>query len=118
MSFQIFITLTIMYLIIVIFFILFCMSHHHALPVPHLLSGHGLIPNLSPSVMPAMESEEEVGLTDLMGGEQTSLPNTWESKPKYRYPYYDHKGRGYLLYGYGGRELYSYEEFDTLEGFY
>ena len=25
-----------------------------------------------------MESDEEVGLTDLISGEQSSLPNTWE----------------------------------------
>eukprot|EP00092_Neocalanus_flemingeri_P015425 GFUD01016693.1.p1 GENE.GFUD01016693.1~~GFUD01016693.1.p1 ORF type:complete len:110 (-),score=32.36 GFUD01016693.1:135-464(-) len=92
---------------------------HHQYPPPHPLSGHGKTPNFTPSVMPAIESEKEVRLIDLMmGGEDISLPNTWESKPKYRYPYYDQKGKGFLLYGYGGRKLYEYSEFDILEGYY
>ena len=92
-------------------------SHQYPLPHPHHLSGHGVAPNLYPSVIPAMESEE-VGLLDLMKDGVNSLPNTWESRPNYRYPYYDSKGKGYLLYGYGGRELYEYSEFETLEGWY
>ena len=46
------------------------------------------------------------------------LPNTWDSLPKFRYPYYDPQGRGYLLYGYGGPELYNYSQFERLEGYF
>jgi hypothetical protein len=34
----------------------------------------------------------------------------------YRFPYYDDRGRGQLLYGFGGQDLYKYSEFDPLEG--
>ncbi|XP_077298466.1 uncharacterized protein LOC143919805 isoform X2 [Arctopsyche grandis] len=37
-------------------------------------------------------------------------------RPKYRYPYYDENGRGKLLYGYGGSELYQYKTYSPLEG--
>lgn len=37
-------------------------------------------------------------------------------RPKYRYPYYDENGRGKLLYGYGGPELYQYKTYSGLEG--
>ncbi|XP_043288711.1 uncharacterized protein [Venturia canescens] len=37
-------------------------------------------------------------------------------RPKYRYPYYDENGRGRLLYGYGGPELYQYKTYSPLEG--
>lgn len=37
-------------------------------------------------------------------------------RPKYRYPYYDENGRGKLLYGYGGPELYQYRSYSPLEG--
>ncbi|XP_050539794.1 uncharacterized protein LOC126904643 [Daktulosphaira vitifoliae] len=37
-------------------------------------------------------------------------------RPKYRYPYYDENGRGRLLYGYGGPELYQYKSYTPLEG--
>ncbi|XP_034951404.1 uncharacterized protein [Chelonus insularis] len=37
-------------------------------------------------------------------------------RPKYRYPYYDENGRGRLLYGYGGPELYQYRTYSALEG--
>ncbi|XP_050422039.1 uncharacterized protein LOC126834277 isoform X2 [Adelges cooleyi] len=37
-------------------------------------------------------------------------------RPKYRYPYYDENGRGRLLYGYGGPELYQYKSYSPLEG--
>ncbi|VVC42067.1 Hypothetical protein CINCED_3A018577 [Cinara cedri] len=37
-------------------------------------------------------------------------------RPKYRYPYYDEQGRGRLLYGYGGPELYQYKSYSPLEG--
>ncbi|XP_011643422.1 uncharacterized protein LOC105431129 [Pogonomyrmex barbatus] len=37
-------------------------------------------------------------------------------RPKYRYPYYDENGRGKILYGYGGPELYQYKTFSILEG--
>lgn len=38
------------------------------------------------------------------------------NRPKYRYPYYDEHGRGKLLYGYGGPELYQYKSYSPLEG--
>ncbi|XP_012273083.1 uncharacterized protein LOC105695767 [Orussus abietinus] len=37
-------------------------------------------------------------------------------RPKYRYPYYDENGKGRLLYGYGGPELYQYRTYSALEG--
>lgn len=37
-------------------------------------------------------------------------------RPKYRYPYYDENGRGRLLYGYGGPDLYEYRTYSALEG--
>lgn len=37
-------------------------------------------------------------------------------RPKYRYPYYDENGRGKLLYGYGGPDLYQYKTYSALEG--
>ncbi|XP_063226070.1 uncharacterized protein LOC134532930 isoform X1 [Bacillus rossius redtenbacheri] len=37
-------------------------------------------------------------------------------RPKYRYPYYDEHGRGKLLYGYGGPQLYKYTAYSPLEG--
>jgi hypothetical protein len=45
-------------------------------------------------------------------------PNSFYDKPHYRYPYYDRKGRGLLLYGYGGRDLYRYSQFTPLEGYF
>lgn len=37
-------------------------------------------------------------------------------RPKYRYPYYDVNGKGKLLYGYGGPELYQYKSYSPIEG--
>lgn len=37
-------------------------------------------------------------------------------RPKYRYPYYDVNGKGKLLYGYGGTDLYQYKSYSPLEG--
>ncbi|XP_033207305.1 uncharacterized protein LOC117166941 [Belonocnema kinseyi] len=37
-------------------------------------------------------------------------------RPRYRYPYYDENGRGRLLYGYGGSDLYQYKSYSPLEG--
>ena len=45
-------------------------------------------------------------------------PNTFYDRPRFRYPYYDRKGRGMTLYGYGGRELYCYSHFSPLEGYF
>ena len=84
----------------------------------HKLAGHGNTPNLSPSVQPAKESEEDLKLLDVLFDGESSLPNTWDSKPLYRYPYYDRNGDGYLLYGYGDKELYEYSEFNYLEGYF
>ncbi|XP_046752831.1 uncharacterized protein LOC124416042 [Diprion similis] len=48
---------------------------------------------------------------------QPKAPNfQYFERPKYRYPYYDENGRGRLLYGYGGPELYQYKTYSALEG--
>ncbi|CAB3378253.1 uncharacterized protein LOC135934819 [Cloeon dipterum] len=48
---------------------------------------------------------------------QPRAPNfQYFERPKYRYPYYDENGRGRLLYGYGGPELYQYKSYSPLEG--
>lgn len=48
---------------------------------------------------------------------QPKAPNfQYFERPKYRYPYYDENGRGKLLYGYGGPELYQYKTYSGLEG--
>ncbi|KAG7197382.1 hypothetical protein KM043_018488 [Ampulex compressa] len=48
---------------------------------------------------------------------QAKAPNfQYFERPKYRYPYYDEFGRGKLLYGYGGPELYRYRTYSALEG--
>ena len=101
-------------------------------------TGHGIFPNLSPSLAPALRSENSVKMKDLFNfdlltGEdieifqylypqvvsgEVKLPNTWDSVPNFRYPYYDGQGRGFLLYGYGGPQLYNYSEFDRMEGYF
>ncbi|CAL8100925.1 unnamed protein product [Orchesella dallaii] len=58
-----------------------------------------------------------------------SLPNTetgiervlglgiaFPHPPRHRYPVYDSEGRGSLVYGYGGNEVYPYRVFDPVEG--
>jgi len=55
------------------------------------------------------------GLAQLLGG---LFPNTYYSRPNYRYPYYDNDGKGYLLYGYGDEDLYEYSIFKPLEGYF
>ncbi|XP_005178999.1 uncharacterized protein LOC101890584 [Musca domestica] len=48
---------------------------------------------------------------------QPRAPNfQYFERPKYRYPYYDANGRGKLLYGYGGPDLYQYKTYTPLEG--
>ncbi|KAI4503744.1 hypothetical protein M0802_001147 [Mischocyttarus mexicanus] len=48
---------------------------------------------------------------------QPKAPNfPYFERPKYRYPYYDENGRGKLLYGYGGPDLYEYKTYTILEG--
>ncbi|XP_043263835.1 uncharacterized protein LOC122404041 [Colletes gigas] len=48
---------------------------------------------------------------------QPKAPNfQYFERPKYRYPYYDENGRGKLLYGYGGPDLYQYKTYSALEG--
>ncbi|XP_047510353.1 uncharacterized protein LOC125053167, partial [Pieris napi] len=48
---------------------------------------------------------------------QPRAPNfQYFERPKYRYPYYDENGKGKLLYGYGGPELYQYKSYTPLEG--
>ncbi|CAG0924829.1 unnamed protein product [Notodromas monacha] len=39
-------------------------------------------------------------------------------RSKIRYPYYDKYGRGKLLYGYGGPDLYEYTAFKPIDGYY
>ena len=46
------------------------------------------------------------------------VPNSYYSRPALRFPYYDKQGKGYLLYGYGGKELFEYSVFDMLEGYF
>ena len=87
------------------------------------LIGHGIVPSLSPEYGPPRESEHYPGMTELLtmpfsSDEDTVLPNTWQSIPSFRYPYYDSEGQGYLVYGYGDNQVYSYSEFDDLEGYY
>ncbi|XP_055707669.1 uncharacterized protein LOC129804428 [Phlebotomus papatasi] len=48
---------------------------------------------------------------------QPKAPNfQYFERPRYRYPYYDEHGRGKLLYGYGGAELYQYKSYTPLDG--
>ncbi|XP_039748489.1 uncharacterized protein LOC120625467 [Pararge aegeria] len=48
---------------------------------------------------------------------QPRAPNfQYFERPKYRYPYYDENGKGKLLYGYGGPELFQYKSYSPLEG--
>ncbi|XP_029725561.1 uncharacterized protein LOC109426667 [Aedes albopictus] len=48
---------------------------------------------------------------------QPKAPNfQYFERPKYRYPYYDEQGRGKLLYGYGGPDLYQYKSYSPLDG--
>ncbi|XP_015593965.1 uncharacterized protein LOC107267160 [Cephus cinctus] len=48
---------------------------------------------------------------------QPRAPNfQYFERPKYRYPFYDENGRGRLLYGYGGSDLYQYRTYTALEG--
>jgi len=69
----------------------------------------------NPAVQPAVQPDSVSGLTKLFG---SVLPNTYYSRPKYRYPYYEQSGKGYLLYGYGDQELYEYSVFKPLEGYF
>jgi len=56
------------------------------------------------------------GLSQWIG---SLLPNSYYSRPKHRYPYYDKKGKGFLLYGYGEEDdLHEYSVFKPLEGYY
>ncbi|XP_055315512.1 uncharacterized protein LOC129575655 [Sitodiplosis mosellana] len=57
------------------------------------------------------------GLPSIIASVQPRAPNfQYFERPKYRYPYYDENGRGKLLYGYGGPELYQYRSYSPLEG--
>ncbi|XP_014233403.1 uncharacterized protein LOC106656766 [Trichogramma pretiosum] len=48
---------------------------------------------------------------------QPRAPNfQYFERPQYRYPYYDENGKGRLLYGYGGPQLYQYKKYTALEG--
>ena len=38
-------------------------------------------------------------------------------RPNYRFPFYDHKGNGELLYGYGQQKLFPYTVFRPVEGY-
>jgi len=76
----------------------------------------GKPPRYGPKVRPAVDHDiGGGGLSRFIGG---ILPNTYYSRPKFRYPYYDKSGKGYQLYGYGGRELYEYSVFKPLEGYF
>ncbi|XP_043461694.1 uncharacterized protein LOC122498148 [Leptopilina heterotoma] len=55
--------------------------------------------------------------TSALIGKQPQAPNfQYFERPRYRYPYYDENGRGRLLYGYGGSDLYQYKSYSALEG--
>ncbi|XP_014249362.1 uncharacterized protein LOC106666589 [Cimex lectularius] len=48
---------------------------------------------------------------------QPKAPNfQYFERPRYRYPYYDENGKGKLLYGYGGDQLFEYTKYSPLEG--
>jgi hypothetical protein len=72
-------------------------------------------PGTTRSQRPPIEQPAVSNLTKMLGG---LLPNTYFSKPRFRYPYYDRAGKGYLLYGYGEKDLYEYSVFKPLEGYY
>ncbi|KAJ0172013.1 hypothetical protein K1T71_012776 [Dendrolimus kikuchii] len=58
----------------------------------------------------------------LLGRTQATAPQPrapnfqYFERPNYRYPYYDESGKGKLLYGYGGPELFQYKSYSPLEG--
>jgi len=79
------------------------------------LSSSKGIPGTTQSQRPPIEQPPVSNLTKMLGG---LLPNTYFSKPRFRYPYYDRRGKGHLLYGYGEKELYEYSVFKPLEGYY
>ena len=87
--------------------------------------GHGISPNYSPRFSPPLHTEHVPGISDIFkmtgltsSDDHVPLPNTWQTIPNYRYPYYDSSGRGYLLYGYGKGDLYNYSEFEAMEGYF
>ncbi|KAK9497947.1 hypothetical protein O3M35_003842 [Rhynocoris fuscipes] len=56
-------------------------------------------------------------ITTVVATLQPRAPNfQYFERPKYRYPYYDENGRGRLLYGYGGDQLFEYTKYSPLEG--
>ena len=82
---------------------------------------HGISPRFSQPLhtehVPRMSDIFKMtGLTS--SDDNVPLPNTWQTIPNYRYPYYDSSGRGYLLYGYGKGDLYNYSEFEAMEGYF
>ena len=86
--------------------------------------GHGITPNFTPRYSPPRVTEHYPDMKQLLtipfsSEEDPFLPNTYQSVPSFRYPYYDETGRGYLVYGYGdNNEVFTYSEFDDLEGYY
>lgn len=73
------------------------------------------IPGTTKSQRPSIEQPPVDKISKMFG---SLLPNTYFSKPRFRYPYYDRGGKGYLLYGYGEKDLYEYSVFKPLEGYY
>jgi len=65
--------------------------------------------------VPGANIQGKRGLAEMVAA---LLPNTFYSRPKFRYPYYHKDGKGELLYGYGGRKLYQYSIFKPLEGYF
>jgi len=65
-----------------------------------------------------------VGGATVERSENTSLGRNASSsgsrcfRPRLRYPYYDEYGRGRILYGYGGPQLFRYTSYNPLEGIY
>uniref|UniRef100_A0A2A4JLM0 Uncharacterized protein n=1 Tax=Heliothis virescens TaxID=7102 RepID=A0A2A4JLM0_HELVI len=81
--------------------------------VLHIPAGDGVVCTL-----------QLVALLGVLGVARATIPQPrapnfqYFERPNYRYPYYDEQGRGKLLYGYGGPELYQYKSFSPLEGIY
>eukprot|EP00088_Acartia_fossae_P069136 TRINITY_DN8943_c0_g2_i1.p1 TRINITY_DN8943_c0_g2~~TRINITY_DN8943_c0_g2_i1.p1 ORF type:complete len:204 (-),score=50.03 TRINITY_DN8943_c0_g2_i1:25-636(-) len=91
-------------------------NRRNSLPRPAKLAGSKGLPGNKRVRRPPGEQPAGVSnLTRMLGG---FLPNTYFSRPRFRYPYYDRNGKGYLLYGYGEKDLYEYSVFKPLEGYY
>lgn len=91
------------------------------LHVVAVISSLMIILAASPSTSTISRAIRRLGINPKHSNERIfalpQIPYPYHQKPSYRYPYYDEKGYGKLLYGYGGRHLYSYNNFKPLEGY-